>query len=342
MQPLRITLHFLTLEVFSHSETINTWIKSYYKSFDQSERFVDRGQLYTIHIEEIDSEHELDIKTVDSVFAKFCLLNTHCYYNNGVFSSSSAVHRIEVDTVARRVKINLKGDLVTSEETFIYNVMRDLLGKVILPLCGLVTLHASVVVRDRIAICFSGDKGMGKSTLALKLMQNGFSVLSDDSPLFASMNGNAYALSSLDELSVTENTLKLFSELVNCVGRQRDVSGKYFVSRSLLDDDKLAYGPAVLTHFIQLDRRDTEGKAILEPKDRTLVAAEILRETMSLFPNSWHHPLPRFFEKANQMQFETLSQIVADAKCFSLSYSNNHFDEIPQLIDQCLLAVSPK
>jgi len=331
MNTLKITLHFLTLEISTHSTQFYDWLKAHYQSFDQSDKFPDKAQSYSIYIEEIDSPQALSVRPVNGIFAKFCLLNAHCYYQDGVFTSAQkteSAHQCEVDTITRTVKMNLGGHFAQSEESFIYNVMRDLLKKIILPTSGLLNLHAAVVAGHGTVICLAGDKGMGKSTIALKLMQAGYSILSDDSPLFTSDGASTYALSSLDELSVTDNTLRLFPELAPCVVRQRDISGKYFVSRSMLASAQV-YGPLKITHFIELKRAEP-GRAELRSRPRTMVTGDLLREVMSLFPN-FEHPRSGFFAGVNNFQFEAISQVVADAECYTLSYSSSHLDQLPDL-----------
>jgi hypothetical protein len=334
MKTARITLHFLTLEIFTHSARFFEWLTENYESLDQTDKFADKSTTYSIYVEEIGSPHAMQVRPVDGIFAKFCLLNTHCYYKDGVFTSegdAESKHQCEVDTVSRTVKMNLGGLFAQSEESFIYEVMRDLFKKIILPTSGMLNLHAAIVARGDSVICLSGEKGMGKSTIGLKLMEAGYSILSDDSPLLTSFGGKTYVLSSLDQLSVTENTLKLFPNVARCVVRQRDISGKYFVNRNLVCNTQV-YGPLKITRFIELQRAEP-ALAKLAPRAKTAVTGELLREVMSLFPN-FDHPTPNFFADVNKFQFDTISQVVSEAECFTLSYSSQHLDQLPDLLKQ--------
>jgi len=333
MYRLRLTLHFLTLDVITHSERLYNWIGAHYKSFDQSKRFVDKAQSYTIQIEDIESPQVLAMGEPGGTRVKFCLLDETCYYKNGVFASSnrgSFIHQCQVDTVARTAKVNVGGDLLRSEEDFIYNVMRDLLKSLVLRVNGLLTLHGAVVTRGGTSIFLAGEKGMGKSTISLKLMQQGYSMISDDSPLFTSIDGSTYALSSLDELSVTENTLRLFPELKPFVTRQREISGKYFISRTLLGENKLSYGPSAITHFIDL-KRGHHRQAALIAQSKDVVTAQLFREDLTLF--NLEHPIPDFFSKVNRFQFDTLGQLIDGAHTYILEYSDEHLDQLPGLIE---------
>lgn len=334
MFELQLIFHFLTINVSTHSERIFNWLKNHYHSFDQSDRFGGPAQPYRLEIEECDSPHALPMKLTDATRVKFCLLDDTCSYENGVFASSrhdEYIHTSEADTIGRTVRINVGGDFLRSEEDFIYNVMRDLLKSLVLRVNRLLTLHGAVMVRSGTAILLSGPKGMGKSTISLKLMQSGFAMVSDDSPLITMHEGFACALSSLDELSVTKNTLRLFPELKPLVTRQREISGKYFISRRLLRESQLSYGPAPITLFIDLKRGEYTTANLVE-RSKQLVLEELFTDDLALF--NLPHPVPGYFANINQFQFETFSRLVEQSKTYTLFYSDQHLEQLPQLIEQ--------
>jgi hypothetical protein len=331
-----ILLHFLSLDFKTHSTRIHNWLNSYYSPHDQRAFFTDYESSYSVEIEEIGSPNALKFdQERHGIFTKFCLANAHCYYENGVFYSSATgefAHQIEIDIRNRTMRANIGGEFIESEESFIYNVVRDVLGKLLLPLNKLMSMHGAVVTDGTRTIFLAGDKGMGKSTIALKMMESGYRILSDDSPLFTFINGKTLALSSLDELSVTENTLKLFPRLAEFVSRQREISGKYFVSRSALDQSKLAFGPLPITDFIQLNRGACDQPRLTE-MNKNLVTGELIREFMSIFNQQITLPSdPKFFKRVTQFIFDTTSSLLIDARVYKLDYDNRDLDRIPDLI----------
>lgn len=331
-----ICLHFFELNISTHSARIALWLKSYFKSLDQSNRFSGMRSSFEFELEEVGSPQELNIENANNaIFAKFTLGNAHCFYDRGVFFSNDSgryAHNIAIDLVNRRMRANIGGEFIESEESFIYNVMRDVLGKVILPSSSLLMLHGSVVTDGNQTIFFAGDKGMGKSTVALQMAHNGYRVLSDDSPLITYMNKRTQVLSSLDDLSVTENTLKLFPSLGTAVSRQREISGKYFVSRDLLASQLLASGPEEVTDFIMLDRRECKRPSLV-PQSRVTTSGDLVKEFMSLTSRSIVHPTDAaYFNKIMQFTFDALSQMISRARVFRLQYYNDHLESIPQLL----------
>ena len=331
-----ILLHFLSLEFKTHSTHIRNWLNGYYSPHDQRTSFADCASSYSIEIEEIGSPYALKFdQERHGIFTKFCLANAHCYFEDGVFYSSATgefAHQIEIDVINRTMRANIGGEFIESEESFIYNVIRDVLGKLLLPLNRLMSMHGAVVTDGTRTIFLAGDKGMGKSTIALKMMESGYRILSDDSPLFTFVNGKTLALSSLDELSVTENTLKLFPRLAEFVSRQREISGKYFVSRSALDQSKVAFGPLPITDFIQLNRGDCEQPKLTE-MNKNVVTGELIREFMTIFSQQITLSSdPKFFKQVTQFIFDTTSSLLIDARAYRLDYANRDLEQIPELI----------
>lgn len=332
-----ILLHFLSLNLRTHSNRIQKWLNSYYSSHDQRESFEQYACSYTLEIEEMGSAHELQmVNDRRGVFTKFCLANAHCFYSDGVFYSSAQgqfAHRIEIDIVKRSLRANIGGEFIESEESFIYNVMRDVLAKLLLPVNKLMSMHGAVVTNGPRTIFLAGDKGMGKSTIALKMLESGYRILSDDSPLFTVVDGKTVVLSSLDELSVTTNTLRLFPHLTEFVSRKREISGKFFVSRKALGESSLDYGPLPITDFIQLKRGICERPALTEV-NKNRVTGELIKEFMSIFsPQITLECDPMYFKRATRFIFDTTSSMLIDARAYELCYDDRDLDTIPQLIN---------
>ena len=292
---------------------------------------------YTVTLEALGTQHELVVPEMeDGLFTKFCLIaDSHCYFANGKFTSRAEgelAHQIEVDVCARTVRGNLGGVFLKSEESFIYVVLRDILRRLVLPLSGYVALHGSVVTRGDQTIFFAGDSAMGKSTIALEMMKHGFKIISDDSPIAALTAGGAQVLSGRDQLSITENTLRLFPELEECVSRQRDVSGKYFLDRSKLGATRVSSEARRITNFVQLNRGAHE-KAALVPIDKGIATANLMREFMPLFRKELAlEQNANFFRDTNQTMFQILSCVLSGASAHELKYSDANRTELPALL----------
>lgn len=328
-----IALEDLRIDFLTHNPLFERWLSSYYEA--RSDFNISDG--YTITLEALNSPHEITLDSArDGLFTKFCLIaDAHCYFKDGKFTSEAQgelAHQLEVNVNERTVRGNLGGVFLESEESFIYVVVRDILRRLVLPLSGYVMLHGSVVTRGEQTIFFAGDKAMGKSTIALEMMRHGYKIISDDSPIASLTARGAHVLSGRDQLSVTQNTLKLFPELQDCVSRQRDVSGKYFLDRKQLSDTRVTTEAREITHFVQLNRGAYE-ECSLTPIDKGLASANLIREFMPLFRKELSiEENQKFFRDVNQNLFQILGCLLSGAKSFELKYSDRHRTEVPALL----------
>ncbi|HEY9732033.1 MAG TPA: hypothetical protein V6C89_08975 [Drouetiella sp.] len=326
-----IALESLRVDFLTHNKRFYDWLASYYEQGNGN------TAEYTITLEDLDSPHRIDLPArADGLFTKFCLIaDAHCHFADGIFTSRAEgdlAHEIEIDVNARTVRGNLGGQFLKSEESFIYVVVRDILRRLVLPLNGYIMLHGSVVTTGDQTIFFAGDKAMGKSTIALEMMRHGFKIISDDSPIAFLSSDGAYVLSGRDQLSVTENTLKLFPELHECVSHQRDVSGKYFLDRRKLGSNRVTSEARKITDFVQLNRGSFEDLA-LTPIDKGLASANLIREFMPLFRKELVAETdPNFFRDKNNILFQTLGELLAGARAFELKYSDAHRTQIPSIL----------
>lgn len=337
-----LALENLQVDFLTHNNSFHNWLSSYYAPQGSE---VDAGNdsstnirtNYSITLEALGSTKQLLLPTQrDGLFTKFCLIaDAHCYFRDGKFTSEAdgeLAHQLEIDVNARRVKGNIGGVFLESEESFIYIVVRDILRRLVLPLSGLVMLHGSVVTRGDQTIFFAGDKAMGKSTIALEMLKHGYKIISDDSPIAALTTGGAHVLSGRDQLSVTGNTLKLFPELEDCVSRQRDVSGKYFLDRAKLGATRVTAEPRKITNFVQLNRAAYEQPTLM-PIDKGIASANLMKEFMPLFRKELAiEEDATFFRDKNQTMFQILSCLLSGASAHELKYSDTHRSELPALL----------
>jgi len=89
------------------------------------------------------------------------------------------------------------------------NLLRPILQSFLLPFHGLKTLHGAIVSKGGHTIFLMGSGGSGKSTTTAQLMRDGYDLISDDGPFFTIDGTAAIAMSSLDFLHVTKNTLDI-------------------------------------------------------------------------------------------------------------------------------------
>jgi hypothetical protein len=239
---------------------------------------------------------------------------------------------IEIDVVKRTVRANVGAYLCQSEESFIYCFLRDVLRKFVYPLSGFICLHGAVVTKGERVILLAGDTGAGKSTLAMQFLREGYSIVSDDSPLVAVHDGVCFVMSSLDELSITESTLLLFPELSAYVRGVRDVSGKLYISRELMPANRLALEPMRLTDYVVLQREQCASPS-LTPIDRTGVVGSILEEYMSIFSRLKIESDPGYFAKVDQSTFDCLTLLLTGANTSQLRYANDHLSSIAGLFE---------
>ena len=194
------------------------WVNSLYVSNDLRGRFPDKVVSLKLSIERKDalSAHRISMPE-NATFAENNLCSGPCFYRGGHFFSRNAgeyYHELDYDMNLNTIMVNVGNHFFYDTPQFVVtNIMRPLLQSFILPFYGLKTLHGAVLNRGDKTFFLMGRGGAGKTTTAVQLMRAGYQIVSDDGPLFFLSRGEAYVLSSLDYLHLTENTIDLFPEL---------------------------------------------------------------------------------------------------------------------------------
>lgn len=337
MNSINILLHFLKLQIASSNTELLQSISSFYHSYDQTAIFSDQIGEFKLLLESFDSKFKHDIPLFDDgVLMEFSLSGYPCYFKDGIFLGISKdeldKHVVEINLLTRTVRANLSQRFFQHEEALLFDFMRDILHKIVFPTSGLLPLHGGVVAKGKQAVFLSGDKGFGKSTLSLKLLELGYTMLADDSPLFTLLNGKTVALSSLDKASVTEQTLELLPYLKPFSGRRRELSNKYMIDRTFFQNEKESYGPVSITDFIRL-AHGTLSEPQLEEIDQMTALTRLFQESMILFRKPEFLDVRYGLEKTNRFIFNVISGLFVDTRCLSLTSSFEQIEDAAQLIN---------
>ena len=145
-----------------------------------------------------------------------------------------------------------------------------LLGS-ILSICliqrGLLVLHANALEKDGKSIICLGESGVGKSTLAFILMNQGWNLLADD---LVAINNEDYVLPGVSRIKLWANSLKELDIETTNLEKVRPSIEKYHIPRQML---KKAYKPVKVNtiYLIERDPNSTDDKLhIKDIKDQKL------------------------------------------------------------------------
>ena len=257
-----------------------------------------------------------------------------CWYAGGRFySRSTGEFPSDTEFVPAEgiIRTNLGGRyLDLSPDAVVALVLKQIMQSFVLPFFRLKFLHGAVVTRDGMTVMLSGRGGAGKSTTALRLLADGYSLLSDDGPLFTHANGTTWALSSLDFSQVTPATLDLLPFLRDAVSGQRDHRGKYRIRADSLQPDESWRLPHRVTHIVLLDR-GSYTRPDLVRLNRSDVTASLMGEAMTVFRSSVFSS-EEIFREHSKFTFDVITGLMRDADTFRLEFADEHLDSIPALL----------
>ena len=333
----RMLLHWLKLDIQSRGLSFGDWPEVLYDSNDLRAHFPGNERALSVRIELAESAHAIGIEPItrdNGEFAEIGLFGGMCWFRDGRFYSvcdaefSSEAEFIPADG---RVSINLGGRYRSvSPESMLALVVKQLMQSFALPFYRLKFLHGAAVTRAGRTMILSGPGGAGKTTAALRLLQYGYTLLSDDGPLFTHHDGVTSALSSLDYSQATDRTLELLPFLRETIVGERDHRGKYRLLTRRVQPDESWRQPQRVTHMIHLERRKCSAPHLREI-DRTRASAALIDEAMTVFR------APAFagagiFRAHSELTFDTVTSLVRDARAYELSYGDEHLDLIPALL----------
>lgn len=330
-------LHVLNLEVSSRSLRVRPWIDRLYAVNDLRSRLPHRASTLKLEIERVDSPHALPIVVPTSaVFAETNLCTGRCYYDGGRFYSTSETayaHVMEYDLDAHVIRANLGGIYLENPQVIVSNMIRPILQSFILPFYGLKALHGAVLSKDSYTTMLLGAGGAGKSTTATQMAHDGYDLIADDGPFFTLDGSNAYAMSSLDYLHVTDNTLAMFPELASYVVGGRDHREKFAVARAGLQKSDAWRQPLHVDTIVKI-RRGTVSEPRVTAYDKRLLMQELLTESMTVFRPSAFRDRRAAFTAYSDFIFDIIARVVRDARAYELEFANHHLRDVPGLIER--------
>jgi len=330
-------LHVLNLGVCSRSLRVRPSIEKLYAFNDLRAVFPHRASEVTLQIERADSRHAMPI-TVPShaVFAETNLCTGRCYYGDGRFFSASKTeyaHVMEYDLDSHIIRANVGGIYLENPQAIVSNMIRPILQSFILPFYGLKTLHGAVLSKDSHTTLLLGAGGAGKSTTATQMAHDGYDLIADDGPFFTLDGSNAVALSSLDYLHVTDNTLRMFPELLPHVVGGRDHREKFAVARAGLQHDDAWRRPLRVDTVVKI-RRGPVAEPRIRTYDKRALMQELLTESMTVFRPAAFRERRASFTSYSEFIFEIVAAVVRGAEAYELEFANHHVAEVPDLIER--------
>jgi hypothetical protein len=333
-----LLLHFLKFDIQTDSLNIKEWLEQLYVSNDLTRRFPDKLASLKLFVERRDAPQAARIRLpAHGIFAETNLCNGRCYYEGGRFFSANHGaywHEMEYDLNTHMIRANIGGKYLASGQHVISNIIRPILQSFILPFYGLKTLHGAILNKGGRTIFLKGHGGMGKTTTAIQLMRAGYDLLSDDGPFFFTDDNYAYALSSLDYLHLTENTLRLFPELRAHVVGAKDNREKFAVRISDLQNGGAWMQPLQITDYIQLQRRHDVVILRLKKVNRNLAHRSLLDESMVIFRRAPFRASAYPFREYSEFVFDLLTKVLQGAETYNLEFADHQLSEIPALISQ--------
>jgi hypothetical protein len=316
---------------------IEPWLDLLYTSNDLTDRFPGRATSLKLIVEDSKSREAPAVnKPTNAVFTENNLCAGLCFYEEGRFYSANDGdywHEMEFDLHSHTIRATVSQSYLHESQSLIPHMIRPILQSFILPFYGLKALHGAVLTNGKRTVFLGGRGGTGKTTSAIQLMRAGYDLLSDDGPLFFTDNGSAYALSSLDFVHVTENTLRLFPELCQHVVGNKDHRDKFAVPLSTLQSSSAWTNPHQVTHYIQLHRRPDVDIPRIKPVNRNLVHRNLINESMVVFRKSSFRKSNDPFHAYSECVFDLLTKVIRGAQTYELEYSDQHLEKLPEIID---------
>ena len=173
------------------------------------------------------------------------------------------------------------------------------------------------------AALLTGEIGAGKTTTGLALLNAGWKLLSNDSPLLTLRDEVVQVLAYPGHLSAFDDSLVRFERLRKLISEKNGPREKrVFRAEDAFPDPWAISGPAGGLFFLKVTPAQTRSRLIEIP------AKQALLELMPQAVESWD-------KEAIAQTFRLLRQLVEQVPCYRLELAPN-VDAIPALIEQAM------
>jgi hypothetical protein len=332
-------LHSLKLDIRSRSVPLGSSATDLYESNDLTSRFPAHAGCLRLNIEQAGNPDAIEMAPIteeNGTFAEVGLIGGHCWYSDGRFySKASGEFSSEAEFVPSSgvINVNVGGrHNAIAPDALTALIVKQVVQSFVPPFYSLKFLHGAVVTRGGTTIMLTGRGGAGKTTTALQLLLGGFTLLSDDNPLFTYADSTAWALSSLDFSQATDATLERLPALRDIVTGSRDHRGKYKLLTNRIQPDDEWRQPQKVTHIVQLSRRDCAAPRFVE-MHRAEAAADMMGEMMTVFrPAAFAGN--ELYARHSRFSFDVISSVLHDARILRLEYADRHLESLPSLFDR--------
>jgi hypothetical protein len=332
-----VLLHWLKFDIQTHSLDFLPWLNRLYASNDLRRQFPQRAANIHLQVERMGSSDALAITPLQpGIFAETRVLASPCFYQDGKFQSRNSAgfaHEFEYDALHHSIRCNLGGAFLRSGQLVVTHFIRPLMQSFILPFYGLKWLHGALVTRRDRTFFLTGSGGAGKSTTALSLLQHGFSLLSEDGPLFFLDAAEDWVLSSLDFPHVAMDTLQQLPFLQPHVLGEMDDRAKFPVARSVLNGHEEWKTPRQVTHLIELERTPEVNAPMLIPLGRREVLLRMVAEAAVVFRALRGRESGLPLDRYSGFILDLITRLVSRAKIFRLRFADAQLGQVAELLD---------
>jgi hypothetical protein len=183
---------------------------------------------------------------------------------------------------------------------------------------GRFAIHAAAIELDGRGVLFAGATGSGKSTLALALLRAGMGFLGDDT-VFVSYGAQGLRIRAFpDEIDITDNTARLFPELIGFAGKHREPGWpKHRLWPEKVYDLRLTWECAPCLLVFPTLTNSAESQVELIGGGEALV---------ELLPN-----IPLTDARSSQAHLDALGDLVRHSRCYRLRLGRD-LDRLPSVI----------